>query len=86
VTPNKGMRTGALGRGSPFERGSAPEGELVAPRRTRISIARWNIDLHSGEAGRIVLQIDTEGAAVFRAQPGFVRSPPVLGGPKRRVG
>jgi heme-degrading monooxygenase HmoA len=38
-----------------------------------MSIARWNINLYSPEAERIFHQIDTDGVAVFRAQPGFVR-------------
>ena len=38
----------------------------------RVSIAHWNIDLYSPEAERIFHQIDTDGVAVFRAQPGFV--------------
>jgi len=45
----------------------------VAPRYLRVSVARWNINLNSPEAERIFHQIDTEGIAVFRAQPGFVR-------------
>jgi hypothetical protein len=44
-----------------------------APRYLRVSIARWNIDLHSAEAECIFRQIETDGLAVFRAQPGFVR-------------
>ena len=36
-------------------------------------MAHWNINLHSPEAERIFHQIDTDGVAVFRAQPGFVR-------------
>ena len=39
----------------------------------RVSTARWRIDLHSPEAARIFDQIATDGLAVFRAQPGFVR-------------
>ena len=39
----------------------------------RVSIARWSIDLYSAEAERIFRQIETDGVAVFRAQPGFVR-------------
>jgi heme-degrading monooxygenase HmoA len=38
-----------------------------------VSIARWDMDLHSPEAERIFQQIATDGLAVFRAQPGFVR-------------
>ena len=43
------------------------------PRYLRVSVARWDIDLSSAEAERIFHQIDTDGVAVFRAQPGFVR-------------
>ena len=43
------------------------------PRYLRVSTARWNIDLYSPEAERIFHQIETDGVAVFRAQPGFVR-------------
>jgi antibiotic biosynthesis monooxygenase len=43
------------------------------PRYLRVSTARWNIDLYSPEAERIFRQIETDGVAVFRAQPGFIR-------------
>jgi quinol monooxygenase YgiN len=43
------------------------------PRYLRVSIANWSIDLDSQEAESIFRQIDTDGVAVFRAQPGFVR-------------
>jgi len=43
------------------------------PRYLRMSIARWTIDLYSPEAEAIFEQINTDGVAVFRAQPGFVR-------------
>lgn len=39
----------------------------------RVSVARWNIDTHSPEAEHIFHQIETDGVAVFRDQPGFVR-------------
>jgi hypothetical protein len=45
----------------------------VASRYLRVSLAQWKIDLHSAEAEGIFRQIDTDGVAVFRAQPGFVR-------------
>ena len=45
----------------------------VAPRYLRVSTAHWNINLYSAEAERLFHQIDTDGVAVFRAQPGFVR-------------
>ena len=44
-----------------------------ATRYLRVTVARWDIDLSSAEAKRIFHQIDTDGVAVFRAQPGFVR-------------
>jgi len=39
----------------------------------RVSIARWNLDTYSPEAERIFHEIETEGVAVFRSQPGFLR-------------
>ena len=48
-------------------------GETIgAPRYLRMSIARWNLDLYSAEAEAIFRQIETEGVAVFREQPGFI--------------
>jgi quinol monooxygenase YgiN len=47
--------------------------ERTSPHYLRVSIARWNLDLYSEEAERIFHHIDTDGVAVFRAQPGFVR-------------
>ena len=44
-----------------------------APRYLRVSIARWTIDLFSAEAEQLIRQIETDGLAVFRVQPGFVR-------------
>jgi hypothetical protein len=44
----------------------------AAPLYVRVSIARWDIDTYSPEAERIFHQIETDGVAVFRAQPGFV--------------
>lgn len=43
------------------------------PRYLRVSVARWTIDTSSPEAEAIFRRIETEGVAVFRAQPGFVR-------------
>ncbi len=48
------------------------EGRVDA-RYLRVSIARWSIDTHSPEAERFFRLIQTDGVAVFRAQPGFVR-------------
>ncbi len=47
--------------------------EQAGPHYLRVSIGRWSIDLYSAEAERILQQIETDGVAVFRAQPGFVR-------------
>jgi hypothetical protein len=59
---------GLTSRGAPpVHRGDA------APRYLRVSVARWNINLYSAEAERIFRQIETDGVAIFRAQPGFVR-------------
>jgi hypothetical protein len=71
------LTTGLLGLAllavTTFRRVSAVEQQPVAPRYLRVSIAHWNINLHSPEAKRMLHQIDTDGVAVFRAQPGFVR-------------
>ncbi len=55
--------------------GSVPlvKHEPVASRYLRVSVAHWNINTDSPEAERIFRQIETDGVAVFRAQPGFVR-------------
>ena len=47
--------------------------EQTSAHYLRVSIGRWSIDCYSAEAERIFHQIDTDGVAVFRAQPGFVR-------------
>ena len=39
----------------------------------RMTIGRWNLDLESPEAREIFKRIQTEGVAVFRHQPGFIR-------------
>src|SRR5512139_419196 len=49
------------------------EAQVAVPHYLRVSIGHWNIDTHSPEAERIFRQIETDGVAVFRAQPGFVR-------------
>ena len=46
---------------------------MSEPRYLRVSVARWDIDLDSPQAELIFRQIETDGVAVFRAQPGFVR-------------
>ncbi len=47
--------------------------QVTARHYLRVSVARWNIDTFSPDAERIFHQIETDGVAVFRAQPGFVR-------------
>jgi hypothetical protein len=59
--------------GTNFRSASPVEQQNVAPRYLRVSIARWNINLYAPEAKRIFRQIETDGIATFRAQPGFVR-------------
>jgi len=49
------------------------ERQVTVPHYLRISVGRWNIDTYSPDAERIFRQIETDGVAVFRAQPGFVR-------------
>lgn len=43
------------------------------PRYLRVSIGHWTVDLNSPEGEHIFQQIATEGLAIFRAQPGFIR-------------
>ncbi len=45
----------------------------TSPHYLRVSTGRWTIDLYSAEAERIFRRIETDGVAVFRAQPGFIR-------------
>ena len=47
--------------------------KTTAHRYLRVSIARWDINTYTPEAEQIFHQIETEGVAVFKAQPGFVR-------------
>jgi hypothetical protein len=56
-----------------FGSASLVEQQSATPRYLRVSVAHWNINLYTPEAERIFHQIDTDGVAVFRAQPGFVR-------------
>ena len=69
--------TGLLGlglvAGMTLGRMSSVEGQVAAPHYLRVSVGRWNIDTYSPDAERIFHQIETDGVAVFRAQPGFVR-------------
>ena len=49
-------------------------GTVAGAHYLRVSIARWDIDTNSPDAERMFHQIETDGVAVFRAQPGFVRN------------
>lgn len=49
------------------------EAQAAVPKYLRVSIGHWNIDTYSPEAERLFGLIETDGVAVFRAQPGFVR-------------
>ena len=72
-TPATGFLGFALLAASTLRGVASAERKAVAPRYMRVTVAHWNIDLDSDEAARIFRQIGTEGVAVFRAQPGFVR-------------
>jgi hypothetical protein len=39
----------------------------------RVSFAHWDINLYTSEAEKMFRLIETEGVAVFKAQPGFIR-------------
>jgi len=64
--------SGSLVAGTAIRRNTVPE-QIQAKHYLRVSIARWNIDTYSPDAERIFDEIQTQGVAVFRAQPGFVR-------------
>ena len=53
--------------------GTAAEKKRTAHRYLRVSIAHWDINVYTNEAEKIFRQIETDGVAVFRAQPGFIR-------------
>jgi hypothetical protein len=56
-----------------FQSDSSVREKVSAPHYLRVSVAHWSINLYSDEAELIFRQIGTDGLAVFRAQPGFVR-------------
>lgn len=72
-TLTRGLLGLALVAGMTLGRRSAVEGQGTSPHYLRVSVGRWNIDTSSPTAERIFHQIETDGVAVFRAQPGFVR-------------
>jgi hypothetical protein len=78
ITLNSVIIVAAIGLSGSLAARSAVGRNVVSvqtqtPHYLRVSIARWNIDTDSPEAERIFHLIETDGVAVFRAQPGFVR-------------
>jgi len=53
--------------------GGPMEKKTTAHRYLRVSIARWDINLYTQDSEQIFRQIETDGVAVFKAQPGFIR-------------
>jgi Antibiotic biosynthesis monooxygenase len=51
----------------------------------RTTLANWDLDLDSPEGRALVEAIRTDGAAVFRHQPGFVRYRLMHAGPRRTL-
>jgi hypothetical protein len=49
------------------------EKQTTAHHYLRVSFAHWDMNLYTHEAEQIFHQIETEGVAVFKAQPGFIR-------------
>jgi hypothetical protein len=50
-----------------------------------MTVADWDVDLDSPDGRLLVDLINSDGVAVFRAQPGFVRYRLMLAGPRRTV-
>jgi Antibiotic biosynthesis monooxygenase len=51
----------------------AVEKKTTSHRYLRVSIAHWDINVYTPEAEQMFHQIETDGVAVFKAQPGFIR-------------
>ena len=51
----------------------------------RTTVAEWDIDLDSPEGHRLTNLIASDGLAVFRRQPGFIRYRLMRAGPGRSV-
>ena len=51
----------------------------------RMTVAEWDIDLDTPEGHRLVELIRSEGLAVFRRQPGFIRYRLMRAGPGRSI-
>lgn len=50
-----------------------------------MTVADWDLDVDGPDGQALVARIDRDGAAVFRAQPGFVRYRLMRAGPRRTV-
>ena len=51
----------------------------------RMTVAEWDIDLDTPEGGRLVELIRSQGLAVFRRQPGFIRYRLMRAGPGKSI-
>ena len=51
----------------------------------RMTVAEWDIDLDTPQGARLVDLIRTQGLAVFRRQPGFIRYRLMRAGPGRSI-
>ena len=51
----------------------------------RMTIADWDLDVDGSDGAALVERIARDGAAVFRAQPGFVRYRLMRAGPRRTI-
>ena len=51
----------------------------------RMTRATWDVDLDSAEGQALVARISTDGVAVFREQPGFVRYRLMQAGPRTTI-
>jgi heme-degrading monooxygenase HmoA len=58
---------------------------MHAMAHLRMTIATWDLDLDGAEGQALIERIARDGAAVFRAQPGFVRYRLMRAGPRRTV-
>jgi heme-degrading monooxygenase HmoA len=65
------ISTFILAMSIPFQK--IQEKNSNARRYLRVSLAHWDINVYSSEAEQIFRQIETDGVAVFKAQPGFIR-------------
>jgi hypothetical protein len=65
------ISTFVLAMNIPFHK--SEEKKSDARRYLRVSFAHWDINLYTNEAEKMFRQIETDGVAVFKSQPGFIR-------------